>query len=260
MPDTILGSIYDFPKYYDLLFGSDSKAELDFLKACFDKHAKCKVQKVFEPACGTGRLLIRLAKAGYTVSGNDLNDKAVDFCNDRLQRHGFERSVMIGDMSKFRLQRKVDAAFNTINSFRHLSTEKAAADHLRCMATALRKGGLYVLGMHLEPTRGQRMQEESWTARRGHLAITSFMWSKGVDLKKRQEHLGISLDIYTPTKHERIIDHMDYRMYKHAQFKSLLKKIPEFEIAEVYDFTYDINQPHEIVAETEDVVFVLRKQ
>ncbi|MEZ6063635.1 MAG: class I SAM-dependent methyltransferase [Planctomycetaceae bacterium] len=260
MTEIINGSIYDFPKYYDLLFGSDWKAEFDFFRACFAKHAGCPVRRVFEPACGTGRLLIKLVQAGYKVSGNDLNHKAVDFCNDRLQRHGFDRSVTVGDMSNFRLKSRVDAAFNTINSFRHLATEKQATDHLQCMANALRKGGLYILGIHLEPTVGQPMEEESWSARRGNLAITSYMRSRGIDRRRRMEMLDMTLDIYTPTAHRRIIDYMEYRTYRHAQFRSLLRRIPQLEIAETYDFSYDVDRPCQVSAITEDVVFILRKK
>ena len=32
--DTIAGHLYDFPKYYDLAFGSDWKAEYRFLREC----------------------------------------------------------------------------------------------------------------------------------------------------------------------------------------------------------------------------------
>ena len=39
MPDVIRGDLYDYPKYYDLLFGSDWKAEFDFLRLCLEKHA-----------------------------------------------------------------------------------------------------------------------------------------------------------------------------------------------------------------------------
>ena len=103
------------------------------------------------------------------------------------------------------------------------------------------------------------MQEESWSARRGNLGITSYMWSKGIDRKKRMEHLGVTLDIYTPTRHRRIVDHMEYRTYRYSQFQSLLKKVPEFRVEEVFDFAYDINQPHEITEASEDVVFVLKR-
>ena len=87
---TIDANIYDFPKYYDLVYGSDWKAEFDFLCQVFEKHADVNVQRLFEPACGTGRLMFRFAKAGFQIAGNDLNRKAVEFCNQRMVRHGFE--------------------------------------------------------------------------------------------------------------------------------------------------------------------------
>jgi len=258
--EEIKASIYDYPRYYDLLFGSDWKAEFNFFEACFRRHCPRPVKRVFEPACGTGRLLIKLANAGYDVSGNDLNPKAVDYCNDRFERFNHPRSSFVGDMSDFQLKRRVDAAFNTINSFRHLPTEATAVAHLQCMARALRKGGIYILGIHLEPTEGERIEDEGWTARKGHLTINSYMWSKGVDARRRMEHLGMVLDVYTPTKHLQIEDHMEYRTYTHAQFRSLVRKVPELCIAGIYDFAYDIDKTIEIVSSTEDVVFVLQKQ
>lgn len=93
MTNDVTASVYDYPKYYDLLFGSDWKAEYDFLLQCFEKHGTKQVRRVFEPACGTGRLLIKLAQAGYEVAGNDLNPKAIEFCNARLARNGFPRSA-----------------------------------------------------------------------------------------------------------------------------------------------------------------------
>jgi len=258
--ETIKGNIYDFPKYYDLLFGADWKAEYDFLKACFAKHAKRPVKRLFEPACGTGRLLIRFAKAGYEVSGNDLNPKAVAFCNARLERAGFAPSVLVSDMSDFRLRRKVDAAFNTINSFRHLDSETKAENHLHCMAAVLAKGGIYALGFHLIPARGARCEEESWSARRGDLMVNSYMRSLRLDLKRRQEWVRLVFDVYTPLRQFRLDDEFPFRTYKADQFRRLLSRVPELELVEMYDFTYDIDQPIQIEPRTEDVIYILRKK
>ncbi|MCA9052257.1 MAG: class I SAM-dependent methyltransferase [Planctomycetaceae bacterium] len=258
--DVIQANLYDHPKYYDLLFGSDCRAELRFLQGCFRKYGRKNTRRLFEPACGTGRLLIKLAKAGYDVAGTDLNPHAVDFCNDRLERHGFPRSVFVGDMSNFTVRKKFDAAFNTINSFRHLSSERQAENHLRCMADALQPGGLYLLGLHLTPKTGPYTEEESWTARRGHLSINSYMWTKERDLKKRNERLGLRFDIYTPTESFRLEDEMNYRTYSAEQFHRLLTKTGVFDIAETYDFHYRLTRPIRIDSETEDVVFVLRKR
>lgn len=260
MSESVQGDLYDYPVYYDLIFGSDWKAEFDFLEGCFDRFTKRTVRRIFEPACGTGRLLYRMAKAGYEVSGNDLNANAVEFCNKRLKRNGFAESAVVGDMADFKLKRKVDAAFNTINTFRHLGTEKLAVAHLQCMADSLVKGGLYILGLHLIPSEGERMEDEGWHARRGNLAVNTYMWSKGIDTKKRMEYLGLRINVYTPTKHLTIEDEMHYRTYSARQMSSLLKKVPAFECVDVYDFAYDFDEPVTIGPDTEDVVYILRKK
>ena len=259
--EIISAHIYDYPKYYDLLFGSDWKSEFDFLDACFRKHAGRRVRRLFEPACGTGRLLAKFAQAGYEVSGNDLNPKAVAFCNARLTRLGLPAAATVGDMADFRLTRKVDAAFNTINSFRHLATERQAEDHLRCVARALAKGGIYVLGLHLTPTVGVReCDRESWSARRGHLAITSEMWSIEVDRRRRRERVGFLFDVYTPTRQFRLEEELLFRTYTARQFTQLLDRVPKLELVETYDFAYEIDEPVAIDAGSEDVVFVLRQR
>lgn len=260
MPDILRGHLYDFPKYYDLVYGSDWKAEFDFLQACFLRHAGRPVKRVFEPACGTGRLMIKLAQAGYQVAGNDLNEQAVAFCNARLVRRGFPPTAVIGDMADFSLLRPVDAAYNMINSFRHLDREHKAREHLRCIARALARGGIYVLGLHLTPTRGRRVGREAWAARRGNLTVLSSLWTKRLDLRRRVETIGMAYEVYTPTAHCRIVDEMYYRTYTARQFRRLLAAVPELEPAATYDFTYDIEQPVSVSPETEDTVFVLRKR
>lgn len=260
MPTTTRQSIYDHPRFYDLLFASDWRAEFDFLEGCFRDYAKRKVRRVFEPACGTGRLLVKLAGAGYRVAGNDLNPRAVEFCNKRLVRHGFPASAMVADMADFRLSRPVDACFNTINSFRHLDSEQKALAHLRCVAEALAPGGLYVLGLHLTPEGKAECTEESWSARRGHLGVTSRMQTLDVDRRRRQERVAMTFDIYTPTKQMRLSEELIFRTYTAGQMRRLLAGVPELETAETFDFAYDLEQPVRVDGQSEDTVFVLRRR
>ena len=260
MLTTIQGNLYDYPKYYDLVYGSDWKAEFDFLEDCFELHTDLVVKRVFEPACGTGRLLAKFASVGYRVGGLDLNSHAVDYCNARLKRQGSSDLAVVADMADFRLKHKVDAAFNTINSFRHLQTEKQAKAHLQCVADSLKPGGIYVLGLHLTPTAAEPMQEESWSARRGNLAVLSRLWVIDCNRRTRREKVGMSFDVYTPSDQFRIEDEVTFRTYSAGQMERLLGGIADFEVTAVYDFGYDISRPLEIGPETEDVVYVLRKR
>jgi SAM-dependent methyltransferase len=259
MRKTIRGSVYDYPKYYDVLFGADWQQEYDFLLDCFEQHAQRQVEYLFEPACGTGRLLIKFAQAGYEVSGNDLNPKAVEYCNARLARHEFPPAVVVGDMADFRRLSKGDAAFNTINSFRHLDSEAKAESHLQCVARALAKGGLYVLGLHLTPMTPQACTEESWHAQRGRLIVNSRMKSLQVDRRRRQEPVSLELDVSTPTQRFRLKDEFIFWTYTGAQMHRLLGRIRDLELVETYDFNYDLEAPIRVNRSTEDVVYVLRK-
>ena len=258
--ELVVDSLYNYPKYYELIFGSDWKDEYHFLLDCFAQHGRRQLQKIFEPACGTGRLLFRLGVKGFEVSGLDLNAHAVEYCNQRLQKQGLPASVFVGDMCDFRLKEPVDLAFNMINSFRHLSSEAQALAHLRCTAKALGTGGLYLLGLHLTPTRGVPTSEENWTARRGQLSVRSDLQTVRLDRRRRQEHLHMQFDITTPSKRLRLAEDLVFRTYTWAQMRKLLDEVSELELCETYDFRYDLSQPVVIDPETEDVVFVLRKK
>lgn len=214
---------------------------------------------MFEPACGTGRLLHALAKRDYEVAGLDLNSKAVEFCNARFRKQGLSEPAFVADMSDFTVKRKYDIAFNTINSFRHLSSEVSARAHLVCMGKAVRVGGLYLLGVHLTPTDVPPSETESWSARRGHLSINTHMWFKHRDSRRRVERFGIQFDIHQPTKSFRILDELVLRSYTPAQMNRLIKSSECWETVATYDFGYDLDDPVDVDGASEDVVYVLRR-
>ena len=257
------GSFYDYPKIYDVLFSDMCRCEIKFLTAIFNHFcSKKKDLSIFEPACGSGRLLYHLAKLGFDVAGLDLNPRSVAFCNRRLKRHGFRESAVVGNMVSFSLAdlgrtKKFDAAFNFVSSFLHLTTEADAMQHLRTIADVLKPGGIYLLGIHLKPKGTQHCAQESWSLRRGSRTIESHLKSLTQDLKKRIEMVEICVEVHTPTKHDKIVDRFPFRIYTANQFNDMLAAVNRFDILETYSFDYDISQPISVTPDTEDVVFVL---
>jgi len=70
---------YDLPKLYDISFSHEMREELCFLKAVFKQFCKVATPHLLEPACGTGRLLMPLARSGFHCSGYDLNEHALAY-------------------------------------------------------------------------------------------------------------------------------------------------------------------------------------
>jgi len=256
---TVNESIYDHPKYYDLVFGADCAAEVKFILGCGEEYLQREPRRLFEPACGTGRLLFALARKGYEVGGLDLNPKAIEFCNQRFIRHQLPVPAFVADMADFRVKGRYDIAFNTINSFRHLPSESAARGHLKNMGKAVRIGGLYLLGIHLTPTDVPPSETESWSARRGHLAINTHMWTNHRDTQKRVERFGIRFDVHRPSGSFRICDELVLRSYTPTQMARLIRSSGCWETIATHDFAYDIGDPIDVDGATEDVVYVMRR-
>ncbi|GHT44521.1 N,N-dimethyltransferase [Planctomycetales bacterium] len=257
-------SVYDYPHLYDILFSDICNSEIQFLAAVFKRYAAKKVRTLIEPACGSGRLLWRLARRGFTVSGLDLNPKAVAYCNRKLRKHQLPESAVVGDMTAFSLadfkrKKPFDAAFNLVSSFLHLTTENKARRHLRCVADVLAPNGLYILGLHLKPAGQADCDKESWSVRHGTMSIQSHLASLSWNKQKRLETIEFQINAKSPKKSYNIVDTFSMRTYSAAQFYALLKKAGCFQILATYSFDYNIEQPIQVNNKTEDVLFILKK-
>src|SRR5262249_6998952 len=114
-------SWYDYPQHYDLAFADDTKIEADFFEAAARKYAVGPVRRVLEPGCGGGRLVIEMARRGYRAIGFDDNCRAIAYLAQKIARRKLRAEARIGDMTDFRVTPPVDMAFNTFNTFRHLT-------------------------------------------------------------------------------------------------------------------------------------------
>ncbi len=162
---------YSVPRYYEIAFDMNRKQEVDFLVHCFRRYAGRPVKRVLDIACGTGPHLVRLAERGYRMSGLDLSPENIDFLRARAAAKGLDASLSVGDMTRFRLPRPVDAAICMQDSQGHLLTNEAILAHLRSVARAVRPGGLYVFDRYMCSSWTDPARRWSWTRRRGRATI-----------------------------------------------------------------------------------------
>ena len=247
---TVSGTLYDYPKSYDLAFRGDASGECDFLEGCFERHATRPVKRVFEPACGSGRLLIRLAERGFGVSGWDLNRAAINYCNDRFRRRGFRQPAVRGDIVRVSLPTKVDAAFSMISSFQLLLTEQAAHHHLRSLASNIAKGGIYILGFHLMPSQGRIAMSERSVGTLGRLSVTCDIRTTHISSRRRELRCDMISKVSTPRSSIRITEQLRFRTSSALQVRRLLRRVPEFEPIATSDFSYDLMNPISVGPET----------
>jgi SAM-dependent methyltransferase len=256
----IVGDWYDHPEYYDFTLRDETPQEAAFIEAACRKYCDTPVRRLLEPACGSGRLVVEMAARGYQVSGLDLNERALDYLRSQLKRRKLQADVLQADMADFTLKKPADAAFCLLNSFRHLLTEEAARSHLECVARNLRPGGIYILGLHLVPPDAFDNAIERWRSTDGKMQISTDLRVTATDRRRRVATLQVSLLVRKGGTQWRFRGKFELRLYHAAQFRKLLASVPAFELLDVYDFWYEIDEPQVFDNRISDTVFILKKK
>lgn len=123
---------------YDRAFEWDVEDEVDWLVERLGPDCRT----VFEPGCGSGRVLEPLARRGLQVVGIDRSAAMVELARAR----GLE--AVVADMTDFDLGRTFDGAVCPINTLAHLSPAELGR-HLERMGRHLRPGARYLVQLQL---------------------------------------------------------------------------------------------------------------
>ena len=121
---------YDsYSVYYDLLYGT-VQHDLSF----YLEMAKETGGPVCELACGTGRLLLPIARDGFEVTGIDVSQAMLDKLQAKLDKEPREVQARVAlkcaDMRDYRFTQKFSLVFCAFNSFQALLTTE---DQLACL-------------------------------------------------------------------------------------------------------------------------------
>ena len=99
-------------------------------------------------------------------------------------------------LSKFK--KKFDLAYCVVSTFKYLLTEDDARSHLRCVAKALKPGGIYVLGFHITDDDQISRMRERWVGQRGKTKVVCNIQSWPPDLQARVEKVRSRLIVTEP--------------------------------------------------------------
>jgi len=123
---------YDaYSVYYDLLW-SEKQDDVPFYLAM----AKETGGPVLELACGTGRVLLPFARAGFDITGIELSQAMLDKLQAKLDKEPREVQAHVAlkcaNMRDYRFSQEFRLVFCAFNSFLHLLTTE---DQLACLAS-----------------------------------------------------------------------------------------------------------------------------
>ncbi len=104
---------------------------------------------ILEVACGTGRVLLPLAEAGYHVVGVDISERMLALARQKVEAAGLADRVTLvhADARTLDLGRDFALIFIAANSFMHHDTLEEQQEVLARLRDHLRPGGLLILDL-----------------------------------------------------------------------------------------------------------------
>ena len=132
---------------YDHVVPYSERSDVSF----FIEAARAADGPVLEVGCGTGRVLIPTARAGFEIVGLDLSDDMLAVCRKYLAEEPPDVQTRVklikGDMRAFSLGRKFRLATIPFRPFQHLLTVEDQIDCLRAIHRHLEPGGKLILDL-----------------------------------------------------------------------------------------------------------------
>jgi len=185
-----------YARFYDLDLG-DMDADLLMIQQFA---ARCG-SPVLELACGTGRVLLPLARQGYRVTGLDISPAMLEVARRKAAAEGLADLITLveGDMREFALEGRFNLAFVAINSFMHLLSTDDQLAALACIRRHLNPGGLLLVDLFnpdlgtLLDSRGQVHMDKAMTdPETGHRLVR--FHTRAVDLGQQTQHVTFIVD------------------------------------------------------------------
>lgn len=137
---------------------------------------------LLELACGSGRLLLPLASAGYDITGVDTSAAMLELARHALETKGVAArcTLVQQDMCALQLGKKFHLAFIALGSFGHIVTRRAQQQALAAIRAHLTSSGTFILDISNEDARymesmgGQILHHGSWQLEDGSI-VTHFV-------------------------------------------------------------------------------------
>ena len=221
--------LYADPHIYDILHTPGTAAEVDGLIRIEAEYAQARTADRcwLEPACGSGRYL-RVARArGINCIGFDLSESMIHYARIRAARASSNATekYFVASMSEFAAQvkRRVTFAFNPINTIRHLESDKAMLTHFEQIASVLRPGAVYAVGLSLSAYGIEQPSEDVWEGTRGPCRVRQVVQFIPPE-RGRAEQVISHLCVTTPRGEDHRSSTYALRTYSREEFVALVAR------------------------------------
>lgn len=216
-------------RFYDLDQRDNLIVDIPF----YLEYAKKQNGNILELGCGTGRVSIELAKAGYFVTGLDLSESMLKIYKNKIEKlpQNIQEKIYLknGNMADFNLNKKFSLIIAPFRTFQALTNDNDIKNSLKCIKNHLETNGIFIINVF----RPYKTLDKSWCSE------PKVQWERddekeGIHVIKKdyKEKIDIENQIIYPAFIYEIIDrngntevykeNLELKYYYYEQLKTVL--------------------------------------
>lgn len=232
---TLCTEVYDFTKPVGYSLDGDIEYYQERLKTCQGR--------ILEAGVGSGRFIIPLLEAGYTVDGIDYSPEMLDSCRKRCEERGLTPNLYEGKLQEFSLPINYEAIIIPTGSFCLIEKREDSLEALKSFYKHLVLGGRLIVDLQFP---------HAWKT--GSISTSTFslpngdgitMESKSIEMDWLNQ-FTLSYIKYEKWRQGKLIQselqRFALRWYGIEEFKLILESIGFTDITCSADYVYQ-NQP-----------------
>jgi len=201
----------------------DTPNQCDFLEKVLDLK---KGSKILDLCCGHGRITTELAKRGYNMTGQDINNYFLDIAGNKAREESLNINYVKSDMRKIPFKNEFDAVLNMFTSFGFFGSDEEDEKVIAEINKALKPGGKFLMDY----------VNKDFIIRRAKTEDTRQIKDGYVKIKRIYDHLKCShhelFDIYQNDVFIKRVE-TDFRFYAASELARMLK-VNGFKILKVF--------------------------
>lgn len=240
-----------FASVYDLFMEQVEYDQwLSHIHAVWDRLG-VKPKTIIDLGCGTGSILLPLAKEGFAVIGVDLSTEMLTEADHKAMEAGLSVRLACQDMTELELGEEADCILSLCDCMNYLTEDGQLAEAFQSIARHMKKDSIFLFDMNTEYKFREVLGQNVFGSAEESAA---YIWENDYDEEEKINEYYVSFFIEQENGlYERVEEYHYERAYSMEEIEHGLQAAG-MELVEVYD-GYSFDAPH---AESERLLFAAR--
>ena len=145
--------------YKDIVNKERTLKEVNFIGKVLELQ---KGSCILDLCCGHGRHSVELAKRGYSVTAQDLNEDFLELANRKAKKERVQIKFISGDMRDIPFREEFDAIINIFTSFGYLENDGEDFKVIQQVTKALKSSGKFLLDLRNRDWIIANFRQKNW--------------------------------------------------------------------------------------------------